>query len=859
MVCDTASVSGWANQAGIHYQQARAVLACLSMLDGGRPDVFAVHVESRHDLFDLELIDSDSKVLAALQIKNRQLDDVWTPSDIFPLLKEWARIGEQPPGGLELLLGGRLGPTGVRLQAALRSAADGDLTDLRELAGDRLDATQVEAAATVRLVVDPTQTASLITAGTQQATSLLSDPRTGPDAQAEANAILGQLNLLIQTRAGLKDASNRMVMRQEVAELFGIGEQGLVEIWDASLRNEYRERVRSLGRPRTVAEDLRSQISPIERAAGRTDAQKVVLTELRTRSEHMLLSGQSGTGKSTAAARLRFEASAAEGLVVIANAEAFIPGRLAALVSNALALVLGRPISVGAGRAALSDPSVMIIFDGAAEMTSDQRTAFTVELATRIHSAFSCQAVLVGRDPAVLNSLLPRGVPRSAFVLRGIEAAQREQLVRETLESKGLPVDGVSRIAAQASYALKDAASVPYLLAMAAELISYGFDIKSRAQMYYAFTEQMAERQGLVRLQFCTLGLGIAFNELLNDGRRQCDQFTWAQVLARASKLLAQHNVDIDAGEIDSTARSGGFVSYENYDQTVRPVHDSIADYFSALALSRNLAVVPEEITENDALRLRFLAELTGVTVPVARLLTSGIPFASVEISQFDRNPLSVETPGQVEELVRNMLNGSDLDCDSVQIGETQDGRVFVLRGVGNDSRLLEPDEFASSILKYGARETQLGPLRIAVALWKEILEEQLEPERLYGRIPDSDASAVAAVEDHNRQTHDAVEALVARLFPASCREHVLQFALPEPLDIAIKPGRRTEEPYWPMIWRSSTEWRVHVIDFDSWKAGGEHSGWGSVDSVVRKSPLDTAKESILKAVNELVDSPWLN
>lgn len=858
MVCDTASVSGWANQAGILYQQARAVLACLSMLDGERPDLFAVHVESRQDLFDLELLDSESKALAALQIKNRQLNDVWTPSDIFPLLKEWAKIGEKPPGGLDLLLGGRLGPAGVKLQAALRSAAGGDLTELRELAGDRLDTHEVECAATVRLIVDPTQTASLITAGTQQGMSLLPDPRTGPDAQAEANAILGNLNLLIQQRAGFREAPQRVVRRQEVATLFGLNEQGSAEIWEASLRNEYTNRVRSLGRPKTVAEDLRSQTSPIQRAAGRTDAQKVELTDLLTRPEHMLISGQSGTGKSTAARRLRYEASIAGGLVVIANAEAFIPGRLAALVSNALAMVLGRPIGVAAARAALSDPSVMIIFDGASEMTSDQRTMFTEELSTRIHSPLSCQAVLVGRDPAVLNSVLPHEVPRSAFVLRGIEAEQREQLVRETLESKGLPVDDVSRIAAQARHALKDAASVPYLLAMAAELISYGFDIKSRAQMYYAFTEQMAERQGLVRLQFCTLGLGIAFNGLLNEGRRQCDQFTWAQVLARASELLAQRNVTMEPGEIDSIARRGGFVSYENYDQTVRPVHDSVADYFSALALSKNLAVVPEKVTENDALRLRFLAELTGVTTPVAGLLTSGIPFASVEISQFDRNPLGPDTAGQVEQLVGNMLRGSDLQCQSVQIGETEDARVFVFRGIGDNSRLLEADEVASSILKYGARETQPGPLQIAVALWKEILEEQLEPERLYGRIPDNASSAVTAVVDHNRQTCDAVEALVARLFPASCRERVLQFALPEPLDIAIKPGPRTEEPYWPMIWRSSTEWRVSVVDFASWKAGGEHSGWGSVDSVVRKSPLDTAKESILKAVNELVDSPWL-
>jgi hypothetical protein len=829
------------------------------MLDGERPDIFAVQVESRHDLFDLELLDSNAKALAAVQIKSRQLDDVWTPSDIYPLLKKWSATVERPPGGLELLLGGRMGPAGAKLQGALRSAAAGDLTDLRELAVDRLNLAEVESAAAVHVVVDPTPTASLITAGTQQAMSLLPDPRTGPDARAEADAILGSLNLLVQRRASLGDDSRRIVTRQEVADFFGLDGQGSAEIWESSLRSEYSGRVLGLGRPKTVAEDLRSQISPIQRAAGQTDAKKIELTDLLKRSEHILLSGQSGTGKSTAAARLRYEACIAGELVVVANAEAFIPGRLAALVSNALTLVLDRPIGIAAGRAVLADPSVKIVFDGASEMTTDQRTPFAEELSARIHSPISCRVVLVGRDPAVLNSLLPREVPRSAFVLKGIQAEQREELVKQTLTSKGRPADDVRRIAAQAAHALKDAASVPYLLAMAAELISYGFDIKSRAQMYYGFIEQMAERQGLVRLQFCSLGLGIAFNELLNEGRRQCDQFTWAQLLAKASALLALHNVGIDAGEIESTARKGGFVSYENYDQTVRPVHDSVADYFSALALNAELATVPAEVTENDALRMRFLAELAGVSTSVAGLLTTGIPFASVEISQFDGSSLAADTPAQVMQLVGNVLGGSDLRPQSVQIGETADGRVFVLRGVGDVSRLLDPADVAKSILKYGARETRPGPLRIAVTLWKQILEEQLELERISGRIPDSDAAAIAAVEDHNTRTHDAIEVLVARLFPQSCRSRVLQLALPEPLDIAIRPGRRADEPYWPMIWRSSGEWRIELVDFDVWKAGGEHSGRGSVDSVVRKSPLDTAKESIVKAVNELVDSPWLS
>jgi hypothetical protein len=377
--------------------------------------------------------------------------------------------------------------------------------------------------------------------------------------------------------------------------------------------------------------------------------------------------------------------------------------------------------------------------------------------------------------------------------------------------------------------------------------------------MYYAFTEQMAERQGIVRLQFCTLALGIAFSELLNGGRRQCDQFEWAQLLAKSSGSLSLANVHMDADEIESTARQGGFVSYENYDQTVRPVHDSVADYFSALAMSKDLTSIPAEVTENDALRLRFLAELVGVSQPLAHLVTSGIPFASVGISQFDQSSLSTATPASVQRLVENVLVGTAVAPPSVQIGSTTDERVFVFRNAGDASRLLDPPDVAQLILRHGARETRPGALQIAVTLWRQILEELLQPDRVSGRIPATESEAVAAVKEHNQETELAVRSLAAHIFPPTCHPHILQVALPEPLDIAIRPAGRAEEPYWPMIWRSSDVWRIRAIEFETWKADGKHSGWGSVDSVVRKSPTDTAKESIIKAVNELVDMPWLN
>jgi hypothetical protein len=82
---------------------------------------------------------------------------------------------------------------------------------------------------------------------------------------------------------------------------------------------------------------------------------------------------------------------------------------------------------------------------------------------------------------------------------------------------------------------------------------------------------------------------------------------------------------------------------------------------------------------------------------------------------------------------------------------------------------------------------------------------------------------------------------------------------MPEPIDIVIRPTMNPDEPRWPMLWRPSTHWQVTVGDFDEWSSAGEHTGWGSVDSVIRNSPIHTAKNHVRDAVNEAVDLPWLS
>jgi hypothetical protein len=611
-----------------------------------------VGVESKVDAFDLELLDGRGATLKALQIKNRQLDETWAPNDIYPLIKEWSSLPTQPPQGLELRLGGRLGPKGVELQLALRKAADGDPSQLSSFAASVLSTTELTAASAVHLVVDPTPTASLLTAGSQQAMSLLRVPRTGSDARAEADSILGALYLLVTDRASRREAAERVVTQAEVARLFDLDVVELGQQWDAAARRVYQEAALRFEIPKTVTEDFRRQPTPIERAAAVQDDDSKPLIDLLDENSHALISGQSGSGKTTAAIKLRNHFAGAGQTLVIANAEAYIPGRLPALVSDSIAIVIDQPVGMAIGRAILGDATATILFDGAAEMTVDQRQAFADELTPLVHASNAPRTILVGRDPAVLNSLLPHDVLKKAYTLRGIRRDQREALVGQVLSRMGAtdPSD-TNRVSAQAMYALKDASCVPYLLSMAAELIWYGIDIKSRAQMYAVFTEEMARRRGVTELQFCLLALGVAFGQLLRLGRRQCDQFDWRQLLATSSALLHDRGVDIDPSTIERLARQGGFVAYENYDQTVRPVHDSLADYFAAMAVDKGLLALPNSVAENDTLQLQFLAEMSSVSTDLAELITKRLPFLSVSVASFDDGPLAPGAPAAAARL----------------------------------------------------------------------------------------------------------------------------------------------------------------------------------------------------------------
>ncbi len=346
--------------------------------------------------------------------------------------------------------------------------------------------------------------------------------------------------------------------------------------------------------------------------------------------------------------------------------------------------------------------------------------------------------------------------------------------------------------------------------------------------MYTVFTQDIALRKGLVDLQFCILALGMAFGELLDQGHRQCDQFDWRQLLDQATKVLQAHHIDISVATVERTATQGGLVAYEEYDQTVRPVHDSLADYLAALAHHKGLSALPPTITENDALRLRFLAELSGVGESISTLATRCIPLSAVELSKFDDQTMSRETPKLAARYLENLLDDTTLGRHTVQIGTAPDGRSFGFLDAREVSETIAPEQIYATGSEHGMVEVQGGPLTVAVALWKAKLHDLLKQNEPGWRIPTTAQDAVDALTRHQNQTLQALQQLVSDGFPVSCREALLNIAQPDPVEIIIRPVMSETEPRWSLILRHSQSWRVDAGDFDEWSQGGSHTGWGA-------------------------------
>ena len=149
------------------------------------------------------------------------------------------------------------------------------------------------------------------------------------------------------------------------------------------------------------------------------------VTDLIRGTGPSVLAGRTGMGKSTAAELLRREGARQGRAVLVAHAEANLPGRLSALAADAISEVLREDLPAATGRQALADRDVTLVTDGVSEVPDEIRRALGEEFRAPEAAGNGARIILLGRDMAAVRSVLPssaatasRGIPSTMIATK---------------------------------------------------------------------------------------------------------------------------------------------------------------------------------------------------------------------------------------------------------------------------------------------------------------------------------------------------------------------------------------------------------------------------------------------------------
>ena len=184
-------------------------------------------------------------------------------------------------------------------------------------------------------------------------------------------------------RTGEADPAMRVFTRAEIAGILGVSaDQPSAARWPAGLRDRYLAAASSLelGQFAGALIGTHAPAMPRIRVAGATTSEGRPVTDLLQETRPSVLAGRTGMGKSTAAELLRRDGARHGQAVLVAHAEAYLPGRLSALAADAISELIREDLPAASGRQALADKAVTLIIDGVSEVPDDIRLALADEL-----------------------------------------------------------------------------------------------------------------------------------------------------------------------------------------------------------------------------------------------------------------------------------------------------------------------------------------------------------------------------------------------------------------------------------------------------------------------------------------------
>lgn len=760
---------------GIAYQQAQAVLAALDVLDD--LDLGAMRVEGVDDVVDIELFTTAGTVHSAKQVKIRNEKYTWGEAEIVAVLLRWAHLPDASHASFEFLTDGRLGPTGEKVRTALEDAAQGRAQALADLLNEDAAGEVCTALANARVRIDSVGVGALLLRAERQVAAMLPKVRTAEDAREESERAVGALFRLLFDLGGNPNPADRLVTRDQIAATLGVpADQPSSHRWPGVVRARYLNAAGAVQLDGVVAPrvDTQGQLRPtIRHLEAEQGAEPVDASALLLGRGPVTLGGRTGTGKSTTARTLCRDAARMGQVVLLAHAETYLPGRLAALAADAISDLLAEDLPFATGRQALADSEVTVIIDGVSEVPTTVRDALHDDLIASTAAGRGARFILVGRDVAALRAVFPSSVTPASYLMADLDTGRRFELAFRTLldrfpdhDDQSPEIRSVRTIVAQVEYALGDAAGNPLLFTMGLTLVADGIPFTSPATLYDAFVERLAARTGATDIVIATAALGIVYATLLDSGRRYADPYEWVTLIADAAAKLEVGGSTASPQAIDTAARRSGLISPIGYTQTLAPMHDSFADYLAGTAHARGLAPLPARLRPGDDQRILFAAEIGGVDAELAALVAQDLPFLAVRLAEFDRRTLAEDAPGDVERLLRYLVP-RQTGC-SVALWRTSDDRVLAVRSnteqsawVGETTARRHLETMPAVVLQDG------GPLLVAVRLWRQDLLERLRtPPALGSPRPITREQACVALASHAEQAAAATERLITAIAP---------------------------------------------------------------------------------------------
>jgi hypothetical protein len=865
-------VSGVDTVRGIAFQQAQAILTALDVLDDA--DLSSMRVEGIDDIVDIEVFGIDGTLRIAKQAKVRSEGYTWGKAELVRVLRRWAALPAALGASFEFVTDGRLGTTGQEVADALEAAGSGYTEGLAAILGEQSGSPVCAALSSARVRLDPSSVEALLGQAGRQVQALLPDPRTAADVREEAEEAVNRLFRAMFVQAGDSDPQNRLFTREDLAEILRVSaDQSASQRWPGTLRGQFIEAARS----RTLesfAPALVHQSAPSTPLILQSDSEGSGATQpisaLLQNDGPSILAGRTGMGKSTAGNLLRRDAAIDDRVVLLAHAEAYLPGRLTALAAGAISEMIGEDLPAASGRQALGDRSVTLLIDGVSEVPEEVRRGLEEELRAPVAAGRGARIVLLGRDLAVLRATLPSSRPPVAYQLvdfldqrRRIDLACRLLTGSSAGEAANdVRLQEVEAEVARVDMALGDAARNPLLLTMALSLISQGIPFTDRVGLYKESVALMAERSGAAGIAEASATLGVLYAGLLDHGRRYADPIEWVRLLADATATLGVAGVHADPRSVDDTVRRCGLVTSLGWVQTRVPIHDSFADYLAAAAHAARLATLPERLHSGDEQRVLFAAEIGGVDAAMAAQVARDLPFATVRLAIHDRRSLAEDSPTETERILRHLDAAHGY---GVGLWRTADGRVVAL---------LRPDEVSSWLDEPAAYDLMQRvpsaiiedprPLKVAVRIWRLSLVMQLKPpEAVTVPQPISQDQACALLAEHAAKTAKSVQDLIAFVSPPGHRDELASQIGPLGLRAVIHAQEQQFGTVtWPVSYLNAETTTVEKVSDgnDSAHTRRADESWGltSFDELTRRSPSAEAVRRVRAALEELTVPGWL-